>query len=91
MSYFNFRGERINKYVQNNIIKVPEDAIKIDTKDDFYYYKGLELVCKKYYKITNPRWYTNYVYIIKDITNRKVTVVAPVDDVEIKLDINLLI
>ena len=33
LSYFNFRGERINKYVQNNLIKVSEDATKIDKKD----------------------------------------------------------
>ena len=56
----------------------------------YYYYKGLELVCKKYYKIKNIRLYANYVYITNDITDRKVTVVEPVDDVEIKLDINLL-
>ena len=34
--------------------------------------------------------YTNYTYILKDITSRKFTVVEPVDDVEIKLDIKLL-
>ena len=37
-SFFNFRGEKINKYVQNNIVKVPKGAIKID---DYYYYEGL--------------------------------------------------
>ena len=87
LSYFNFRGEKINKYVQNNIIKVPKEAVKID---DSYYYAGLELICKKYYKLKNICLYTNYAYILKDITNRKFTVVEPVDDVEIKLDINLL-
>ena len=30
LSYFNFRGEKINKYVQNNIVKAPKGAIKID-------------------------------------------------------------
>ena len=87
LSYFNFRGEKINKHVQNHNIKVPKKAVKID---DSYYYAGLELICKKYYKLKNIRLYTNYAYILKDITNRKFTVVEPVDDVEIKLDINLL-
>ena len=90
LSYFNFRGEKINKHVQNNNIKVPKDAMKIDERDDYFYYKGLELVCKKYYKIKNIRLYTNYSYILKDITSRKFTVIEPVDEVEIKLDINLL-
>ena len=90
LSYFNFRGETINKFVQNKIIKVPKDAVKIDERDDYFYYKGLELVCKKFYKIKNIRLYTNYAYILKDITSRKFTVVEPVDEVEIKLDINLL-
>ena len=90
LSYFNFRGETVNKYVQNKIIEVPKDAVKIDERDTFCYYKGLDLVCKKFYKIKNIRLYTNYTYILKDITNRKFTVVEPVDEVEIKLDLNLL-
>ena len=37
---------------------IPENAIKID---DFYYYKGLELLCKKHYKTKDKRLYTNTV------------------------------
>ena len=64
--------------------------MKVDERDEYFYYKGLELVCKKYYKIKNIRLYANYTYILKDVTSRKFTVIEPVDEVEIKLDINLL-
>ena len=56
----------------------------------YYYYEGLGLVCKKYYKIKYVRLYTNYSYILKSITDKKFTIVEPVDEVEITLETHLL-
>ena len=57
---------------------------------DFKYYKGLELICKKYYKTKNVRLYTNYSYIIDEIDSKKFTIIEPVDDIKMTLDIKLL-
>ena len=47
---------------------IPKDAVKIG---DFWYYEGLELICKKHYKAKNIRLYTNYSYILQSIDKDK--------------------
>ena len=87
LSFFNFRNERINKYVQDHLIKPPENAVKFD---NFYHYQGLEIVCKKHYRVKNIRLYTNYTYVLDNINTKKFTVVEPVENVKMTMDIDLL-
>ena len=77
ITYFNFRSERINKFIQKTLKKPPQNAIKIN---NFYYYKGLELICKKYYKAKDKKIFTNYSYIITDIDNKQFTIIEPVEN-----------
>ena len=96
ISFFNFRAEKINKCIQAKQ-EIPKDAVKIG---DFWYYEGLELICKKHYKAKNIRLYTNYSYILqsidkdekdkKEINKKKFTILEPVDGIKITLDIKLL-
>ena len=46
ISYFNFRSKRVNRTVQMKLNRPNECTIR----DGFSYYKGLELICKKYLK-----------------------------------------
>ena len=45
--YFNYRVDRVNKYVQKNLINKPKKKVKFDGIE---YYPGLELICRKHYK-----------------------------------------
>ena len=56
ISFFNFRSEKVNKVLQSKII-IPKNSIM---KESFYYYKGLEIICKTHYKTKKVRLYTNY-------------------------------
>ena len=59
ISFFNFRADKINKMVQNSLEKPRAGAVKIG---DFYYYKDLELICRKHLKSKTGKLYTNYSY-----------------------------
>ena len=86
ISFFNFRAEKVSKIIQSRL-NIPKDGVKIG---GFMYYKGLELICKKHYKTKNKRLYTNYSYILEDINKKTFTVIEPVDNIEITLEIKLL-
>ena len=82
--YFNFRADRVNKFVHNNLIDEPQETVTIK---GIKYYSGLELICRKYYKgkNKNERLNVNYTYKIKDINKNNFTIVDEVENKEIKL------
>ena len=56
---------------------------KVKKPNSGYYYKGLELVCKKHFSQKGVRLFINYIYVIESITKTYFTVREPVDDVVI--------
>ena len=86
VSFFNFRAEKINKFVQSKN-KIPKGAVKIK---DFWYYPGLELICKKYCKSKNVKTFTNYSYILEEINDKYFTIVEPIDNIKMNLEIKLI-
>ena len=86
ISFFNFRAEIINKHIQEKY-PIQKGAIQ---KDKFWYYEGLELICKKHYKAKDIRLYTNYSYILQSIDEKKFTILEPVDNVKMTLNSKLL-
>ena len=86
ISFFNFRSEKINKVLQKRM--------KINTKhieyNEFMYYEGLELICKKHYKTKDKRLFTNYTYILDKIDDKSFTVLEPVDNVKMTFEIKFL-
>ena len=87
ISFFNFRAEKINKIIQKKVIKPSSGVIKYG---DFFFYEGLELICRKHYKASKIRLYTNYTYIIKTIDNKKFSIIEPNDNVTMTFDIKML-
>lgn len=75
---FNFRCDQVNNHVSKNIIN----------KEGFY--KGLEIVCKLHYKTSKTRLYVNYHYVIESIDDKNVTIIEPVDNINIALTIDKL-
>ena len=86
ISFFNFRAENINKVYQK-LHGVKKLCVKYG---NFYYYDGLELICKKHYKAKNVRLFTNYSYYIKEIDNKQFTIIEPVDNIIMTFDIKYL-
>ena len=86
ISFFNFRAEKINVHVQS-MLNIPYGAFK---NGKYWYYKRLELVCKKYYKAKNVKVYTNYSYILENINDKFFTIVEPIDNIQMTLEIKLL-
>ena len=86
VSYFNFRAEKINKIRQNRM----KNITKFIEYGEFKYYKGLELICKKHYKIKEKRLFTNYTYILDEINDKKFTVLEPIDNITMTFDIKFL-
>ena len=93
ISFFNFRSDLVNKTVQSRL-KKPTDAVIIPYAlfpiDGFCYYKGLDIICKRYLKAKAGKLYTNYSYVIKEIGQNVFTVIEPVDNVEMTFDISIL-
>jgi len=70
--YFNYRVDRVNKHVQNNLIKIPKKSVKIN---GIHYYKGLDLICRKHYSSSKGlRFFVNYTYNILDINKKNFTI-----------------
>ena len=70
ISYFNFRSNMINKYVQKNLIDKTNIA-NYFMKNGLMYYNGLIIVCKKYYKQKDFILNVNFKYAIKSYGNFK--------------------
>ena len=104
ITYFNYKSEQVNKYVQNNLIKIPKKNVEYK---GIKFYKNLEIVCKKYAviglnnktnndKINSKNVIHNYLKdkIIKQeiIKDKKITYLNNKDDTTIenkmKLHIN---
>ena len=47
ISFFNFRADKVNSVIQKRLERPKENSIKVG---NFYYYSGLDLICKKHYK-----------------------------------------
>ncbi|DAC81756.1 TPA_asm: S1H [Trichoplax MELD virus] len=75
---FNFRCDQVNKHVAKNVVERAG------------FYSGLELVCKKHYKNKNDRLYVNYHYVLKSIGDKYFVVNEPVENKDIRLDVDKL-
>ena len=76
-----------NKYVHDKLIKKPKIICTIDDVD---YYKGLEIICKKYLKTTKMKLYVNYSYIIKSVNSDCAVIHEPVENVDISIGTDIL-
>lgn len=68
--YFNFRCLEVNEHIHKNILKNTEK-----------YFKGLEIICRKYEKTKEYVLNTNYTYKIKSM-KPKIVIVDEVDQKE---------
>jgi hypothetical protein len=72
----------------NKLIKKPKIICTIDDVD---YYKGLEIICKKYLKTTKKmKLYVNYSYIIKSVNSDCAVIHEPVENVDIRIGSDIL-
>jgi hypothetical protein len=85
--FFNYKCNMTNKYVHDKLIKKPKIICTIDDVD---YYKGLEIICKKYLKTTKMKLYVNYSYIIKSVNSDCAVIHEPVENIDIRIGSDIL-
>ena len=76
--FVHFLIQKINYYVQNNILKIPEDYIEYtheygNKEYTFKHYIGQNIICRKSFKRKRCDLYTNFIYKILDIDNDEET------------------
>jgi len=85
--FFNFKCNMTNQYVHDNLIKKPKVICSVDNID---YFKGLEIICKKYLKTTKMKLYVNYTYVIKSVNSDSCVIYEPVEDVTLRISTDIL-
>ena len=86
IAYYNDVVHWLNIHAHSKI-KYPNRYI---TYNGVRYFKGMELVCRKYIKIKTAKLIINYTYIIKKINDTHMTITDYTGNLNIELDINML-
>ena len=69
VSYFRPRSFKINKFVQDNLVVIPEKFIEFNHEHNnktypLKYYEGQHIICRQPFKRKNAELFTNYIYQI---------------------------